>query len=302
MDPLEIMLTSGSNRDDDMQKALSSGLRRRREISELAQITGDEVLTPFGQNLAQSVARDTTLEKASMEKAAQRELTSQYYEQMAQQSALANTMALRRQEEYERHNRATEKNQLLRATSAGMKTPTVSAQKRTDEAKESYEGIRRVLGSYKSDYANNSYIPFEGSLSNTLGKYTGTDAQKDQSRWWADYDLLYTLGRRNKLFGSALTDSEIRAWEGANIGPNSPPEVIERGLKTLSEIAERKIKEQYANDAPLYKPEWVQSVYGDLQPLPQFGEDVQSSPAGQDGDRPAGGQAGDGSMIWGEMK
>jgi len=302
MDPLEIMLTSGSNRDDDMQKALSSGLRRRREISELAQITGDDVLTPFGQNLAASVSRDTQLEKKAMEADAQRQLTSGYYKQMAEQSALKNAMALRKQEEYERHNRATEKNQLLRSNPMGsFKAPTVSAQKKTEEAKESYQSLQRVLKSYKEDYANNTFFPFEGSISNTFGKYTGTDDQQDQSRWWADYDLLYTLGRRNKLFGSALTDSEIRAWEGANISPNSPPEVIQRGLKTLTEIAERKLKEQYANDAPLYKPEWVQSVYGDITPMPQFGAPT-ASPSGQDGDRPAGGESGDGSFIWGELR
>ena len=44
---LELMLLRGG-RDEDMQRALSSQLRRRQEIGELAQLTGDKVLTTGG--------------------------------------------------------------------------------------------------------------------------------------------------------------------------------------------------------------------------------------------------------------
>ncbi len=106
-DPLEILL---SQRDpgDGMQRALASGLRRRREIAELAQLTGDEVLVPFGQNLGATVQRDATAERARLDKAAQRKLTSDYYEQQAANSRLSQAMAVRKQDEVERHNKAME--------------------------------------------------------------------------------------------------------------------------------------------------------------------------------------------------
>jgi len=186
-------------------------------------------------------------------------------------------MNKRKQSEVERHHLEMERIAALRAetalTGAGFKAPSVSAQKMTQEAKESYDGIARVLKAYKPEYATQWGAVGEGTITNFLGKKVGSQGMKDQARWWADYDLLYTLGRRNQLFGSALTDSEIRAWEGANISPNSPPDVIERGLRTLSEIASKKLEEQYKNDAPLYKPEWVESMYSGIAPMPTFGAD-----------------------------
>lgn len=275
-DPIELMLAE--DRDPSMQRALAQGLRRQSEIGTLAQLTGDEVLAPFGQNLSRSADRRVLNEATNLQKKAQRDITEGYYTQMAENNRLTMAMNVRKQEELERHHLETEKIAALRAeaalTGAGFKAPSVSAQKKTQEAKESYDGIARVLKSYKPEYASTWGGVAEGSITNFLGKFGGTEGMKDQARWWADYDLLYTLGRRNELFGSALTDSEIRAWEGANISPNSPPDVIARGLKTLSEIASKKLQEQYKNDAPLYKPEWVESMYSGIAPMPTFGDEA----------------------------
>jgi hypothetical protein len=275
--PIELMLME--DRDPTMQRALAQGLRRQSEIGTLAQLTGDEVLAPFGRGLSERTDRKVRNEATNLQKKQQRDLTKDYYEQMARNSRLTMAMNKRQQDERERHNRETEKTAALRAESAlsgaGFKAPSVSAQKKTQEAKESYDGIARVLKSYKPEYASQWGAIGEGTLTNIIGKKFGTEGMKDQARWWADYDLLYTLGRRNELFGSALTDSEIRAWEGANISPNSPPDVIERGLRTLSEIASKKLEEQYKNDAPLYKPEWVESMYAGIAPMPTFGDEVE---------------------------
>ena len=77
-DPLDIMLMHRSDTPDEgMQRALASGLRRRREIGELGLMTGDEVLAPFGQRLMNSAQRDIEGERARLEKAAQRQLTKE---------------------------------------------------------------------------------------------------------------------------------------------------------------------------------------------------------------------------------
>ena len=278
--PIELMLMA--DRDPTMQKALAQGLRRQSEIGMLAQLTGDEVLTPFGKDLSARTGRRVLAEATNLQRQAQRDITKGYYETLAEGNRLTRAMNLRKQEEVERHNLETEKTAVMRAekalSGAGFKAPSVSAQKKTQEAKESYDGIARVLKTYKPEYASDFGFLAEGSISNFIGKYGGTEAQKDQARWWADYDLIYTLGRRNKLFGSALTDSEIRAWESANISPNSPDDVIKRGLETLSEIAIKKLDEQYKNDVPLYKPEWVESMYADRMPMPTFGKGAAPDP------------------------
>ncbi len=274
--PIELMLME--DRDPSMQKALAQGLRRQAEIGTLAQLTGDEVLAPFGRGLSERTDRRVRNEATNLQKKAQRDITEGYYTQMAENNRLTMAMNIRKQDEIERHNLETEKTAAMRAekalTGAGFKAPSVSAQKKTQEAKESYDGIARVLKTYKPEYASSAGVIGEGSITNFFGKFGGTEGMKDQARWWADYDLMYTLGRRNELFGSALTDSEIRAWEGANISPNSPDDVIKRGLATLSEIASKKLKEQYKNDAPLYKPEWVESMYSGIAPMPTFGDEA----------------------------
>jgi hypothetical protein len=241
-------------RDEKSTRALSDALRNRKEVGEMMSLIGTKNQRQFGGTLRADVAG----QQAQKEKQDQRAMTQGYYDETStyRNSALAETM---------RHNKEMEKAALLKAESDAslkrFKPPSVSAQKRTTEAIESYDGIQRVINSFQDDYASGWGMVGEGSLTNTIGKIAGTPGMKDQARWWADYDLIYTLGRRNKLFGSALTDSEIKAWEGANISPNSPPDVIRKGLRTLMEIATKKFQQQYTNDAQLYTPEWVDSTY-----------------------------------------
>ena len=106
--PLEIMLMGGPQ-DADMQRALSSGLRRRKDIGELAQLTGDPSLSKFGQNLTRDVGRQQSLAVAKQDKEAQRKLTGGYYEQMAKQFGEQHTLAMRKQDEIERRNKWIEK-------------------------------------------------------------------------------------------------------------------------------------------------------------------------------------------------
>lgn len=260
LSPMQIMLEG--NRDEKSMRALSDGLRNRKEVGEMASLLGTRNQREFGGSLRDDVRAQQGLK----EKQDQRSMTQGYYDQSDAHRKNVLTESIR-------HNKAMEEAAALRAQAAAsgtkFKAPSVSAIKKTEQSINEYEGIRRTLAGYKKDYANNTFFPWEGGLSNTVGKFTGTDAQKDQARWWADYDLLYTLGTRNKLFGSALTDSEIKAWEGANISPNSPPDVIERGLKTLMEIADRKFKQSYSSDSTLYLPEWVDSVYAPYLGAPQ---------------------------------
>ena len=111
LDDISIMLESVGGRNEDMQRALSAGLRRRREIGQLGMLTGDDVLRPMGQQMGQSVDREVLNETNRRDKADQRQLTSDYYDYQKEQSALARTMAGRKQTEVERHHLAMEEAQ-----------------------------------------------------------------------------------------------------------------------------------------------------------------------------------------------
>ena len=262
-DVLEQLLMGEGSRDQAMQKALSGGLRRRAEIGELAQLTGDRVLQPFGQNLSQRTQRQGEVELGRRDKASQRDLTQSYYDQQASQSALQNTMMKQRMEETERHNRAMELGSEMRASGLG-KVPPSNAQKISTEKIANYSNIDNLSKSFIDDYG--SSVGFgEGSISNVLGKTPlSSQGQKDQAHWWAEFDRLYTLPVRNEMFGSALTDTEKAAWDQANVGPNMPPAVIRKGMESMKRIARDVARRQMASDQVIYNSTWVDTVYGEI--------------------------------------
>lgn len=103
-DPIEMMLMQTDDRDEGMQKALAQGLRRKSEIGALAQLTGDEVLAPFGKGLSASADRAILAEANRLDKMSQRELTQGYYDQLADQFGQQHALAIRKQDELERQN------------------------------------------------------------------------------------------------------------------------------------------------------------------------------------------------------
>lgn len=176
------MLISGGNRDANMQRALAEGLRRRQQISELGQMTGDRVITPMAQNLGAGVQRDVATAAQQSDRAAQRELTGQYYEQQATQSALANTMAQRRLEETIRHNKAMEE----RATSTAANrvdsdTRRLSAALTKAQVPEITSGIDAINAELAPYLAEGGNLPGVGGVANILPGFT-SDARAMQDR------------------------------------------------------------------------------------------------------------------------
>jgi hypothetical protein len=101
-DPIELMLMA--DRSPEMQKALAQGLRRKSEIGALAQLTGDEVLQPFGVALSKSTQVSVQAEAMNLQRKAQRDLTQTYYDQLSDQFGKQHALAIRKQEEAEKHN------------------------------------------------------------------------------------------------------------------------------------------------------------------------------------------------------
>lgn len=179
--PLEYILSQGP-RDEDMQRALAGGLRRRQEISELGQLTGDRVITPMAQNLGQGVQRELALAATQKEKEAQRELTGEYYEQQASQSALANTMAERRLNETIRHNKAMEERALTTASNRlDADTRRLSAALTKAQAPEITSGIAAINAELAPYIENEQNLPGVGGLANILPGLTA-DARTMQDR------------------------------------------------------------------------------------------------------------------------
>ncbi len=204
MDPLDIMLMQTGDRDTDMQRALSDGLRRRREIGQLGQLTGDEVLAPFGKGLSLSADREVLKEMDRAEKASQRELTSGYYDFQKAQAGLAQTMALRKQTETERHNRAMEG----RVNAALQKTLDRDVQKLSANITKAQlpdlqAGIAQIDDELRPYIENNEGLPGVGGMSN-IGEWAFTEGGRAMKARVAKIRNMILKARS----GGAVTPSE----------------------------------------------------------------------------------------------
>ena len=176
------MLISGGDRDAQMQKTLAGGLRRRQEIAELGQMTGDRVIAPMAQNLQRGVERDISTAATQSDRASQRQLTEKHYETLAGQSALANTMAERRLEETIRHNRATEERQMSTAQrTINADVRRLSAALTKAQAPEITSGIAAINEELAPYIAEGGNLPGVGGMANILPGFTA-DARAMQDR------------------------------------------------------------------------------------------------------------------------
>lgn len=95
------------------------------------------------------------------------------------------------------------------------------------------ENTRRLASSFKKDYGGKSIL---GDMSNTIGRLAGDDT--GQAQWWQDMDALQNQ-TRHELFGSALTSTELAAWEKTSITPRMEAKQIQDNLQRRQEIEAR---------------------------------------------------------------
>lgn len=297
MDPMEILL--GQNRGASTMQGLADALRKRKEVAQLAILSGDPTSQKFGGSLYSDVEgqQNARLEQEKAEE--QRKLTQGYYDQMKEGQGLDRALREKELEEMARYHRGMENAALAKAMAKnGGRPPPLGAQKTTMNTIELVDELKMLKDSYDPDYASKVGV-FEGSLTNWRGKQPiiGTKGALEQSTWWDRYNLIYTLPERNRLFGSALTAPERQAWNSVNLSPNMSDAAIQEGIRRLTDIANRAMKKQFANDSSLYEGEWVYSMYGDHADELGFGQGEDPS---QPNPLPAEG-GGDETMQWGSM-
>lgn len=102
--------------------------------------------------------------------------------------------------------------------------------------------LRRLTDTWSNDYTVPGWagVVGMGDARNWAGRTFSNASANAQSaaQWWQDYQNSYELVRRHGMFGSALTATEMRAWQAANITPNMTPDAIRRNLAAQRQIAE----------------------------------------------------------------
>ena len=155
------------------------------------------------------------------------------------------------------------------------------AEKKYSPQVETFAGLSSSLNGFKDEYGGNT---FTGGLENTIqGAISGfgSDGQRD---WWATFKSNDNQ-IRNKLFGSALTDTEKKAYESTTISPSMDPKEIRRNLATRRGIVQKALQrttkflraQGYSGDA-------ISALAGEY--APELG--ATEAPAAKGGDQSSG--------------
>ena len=131
-----------------------------------------------------------------------------------------------------------------------------------------------VFGQFKPEYASDSVLPLVGTFENFLSRElpnTASPEMIEQQRWWRDYKKQYENIARHKLFGSALTEAEIKAWKAANVSPDSNAEQIKDAMGTLRYLAIKLANRAKDNATTKNRdPEYISNNYGFLDNYSKF--------------------------------
>lgn len=126
--------------------------------------------------------------------------------------------------------------------SAGKPLPSPVVTKLTKQAG-LYDNTTQLLDTFNDGYSGNV---IGGGLENLAGRVGGERvgiATRGQADWWQQYDRQKNEVR-NALFGSALTPTEQKAFEAADINPNMDPQRIRENLRMQQTLIARGLERQ----------------------------------------------------------
>jgi hypothetical protein len=261
--------------EEEKMQALARKLAVQRSVGQTGQILGGRMLqAPAAQMIN---AADESAAKLAGYSARKRELMAQ--EQMARMNDEAQAKAA----ELDRQFRANEaaKERAFRANESAQQralSRALAAEKglsqdyrkfsskdiqTLSEKKEEIDEIQSVISGFKPEYAGTGF-PGGRAISNAIAsRGLGTESMKDAQKWWMDWERAYTLPTRNKMFGSALTAPERKAWNEANITKDMTPEQIQTNISVINELRQKAV-ERMGNSFKVegFNPETVDSLFG----------------------------------------
>lgn len=256
MDIYDTLIGKAPSKADE-QKAVAALLRKRRAFGALGTLTGDQVLGAFGKQ--QITSADNAAEQIQKTRLADvdNEQTAKYQEGQLGHMGGVLAESIRAQNMDDATTRRGQDLSLegalarAKATAAGKKPPRlrVSDIKNLQDLSQdigSMQGLEKFLsGGGKFGAKEVAGIPIPGyrSLANTMAA-RGLGSKEDKTAFLAkqEFDRLYTLGARNRLFGATLTPSEQVAWEDANPSTRQSDEQIAIAIPILRKVIQQRLK------------------------------------------------------------
>jgi hypothetical protein len=285
MDDIYDVLIGESPKDADRAAATAAALRRRRSFGELGMLSGDKVLSKYGQNAVSQADDYANRIQQTRQQDLDNAQTQSY--QQGQLGHMGNVLAetMRANKERERLTARGQDLGLLEAQArarASNKPPKLTVSDRRDltEGAGLVGNIQDLKSGFKEDFAApqvmGKSIPGARPLANAMSAMgLGTDKMDDAQRWWAASDRLYTLFQRNKLFGATLTSNEMKAWAQANANKNMKPEQIKSMLDDILRVAQEELTANVEGfEAGGYAPEQINALVQRSYPKAQEAESV----------------------------
>lgn len=284
------LITASDEDNARMQAAaMAQALRGQRAAGNLGLLTGDRVLSGFGQAQLQGAGQQENLLAEAGQQRANQVLKQALATKEAERQAKIDA-------EQERHHRALENRPPsnvylpgpggqyfvmpdrgpVAATGvvdesgnpvARPEPPKQISAAEKDTLQELTADARAFhdLGArFKDEYAGGGAL---GGLRTAAASAAGSWApEKEQETvsFWADFARLIDLPQRNRVFGASLSPGEKASWESAkNIKRGSDPALVRRTFQELGAIADRKVEERaQALLAEGYKPDAVGALTG----------------------------------------
>lgn len=249
--------------DPQKQKMVADQLRRRRSFGELGALTGDRVLQPFGQGMMSEADTAAKQIQDTRQKDIDNAQTKSFEE--GQLAHLGGVL-----KETTRKDTMDHVYQMLMAQAALEKADKAGAGKipklRQGDIKD-LQDISQDISQFNDleDYIKNGGkfgavkifahkepgsnvekggVPVPGlrTLKN-LGASMGLGSEEDKESFAMkqQFDRLYNIGARNRLFGATLTANEKKSWDEANPSTRQSDEQILKALPTLRKVFEHRL-------------------------------------------------------------
>lgn len=233
--------------------AIVEQLRRRRALGELGALTGDRVLSPFGSSMMKQA--DTYAEGIATNRERDRDnrRTEAYQKGQLEHQAKVLEATLARDRDMADYRRRMAEAAARRAEAAYLKAQQGGAAKKTKlrqgDIKDLQDLSQTVLGmddimrqmdaGVSLGTKTVAGIPIPGSrvLANTAASMgLGSKKDKESFALFQQWDRLYNLAERNRLFGATLSANEQRAWRNANPSVLQTDEQIRSALPVMKKV------------------------------------------------------------------
>ena len=267
MDPYMAMI-SGAPTSEARQRGLANALRRDQGFADLGMITGDPVLSAFGQQLSKRPMQQAKDIGADRRSALQRTMMQRYYDAQIEKGERSSDLAERKheleQEKFEHEKRMDEAEAAQAGTDYNkLRTSDINDLSDMGMTIEILDEVSAGLEDEDFDPGRQDVLG-KRTVNNLLAQYgVGTEENKKVQEWWRQVNRFYTLPERNKLFGATLTANEQTAWAGASINPEMTKAQIDAELAKLRRIYNRAAKKKammYREEG--YNPDSVSEALG----------------------------------------